>query len=245
MFELTGKVALVTGASGGIGAAIARAIHRQGGTVAVSGTRREALDALAAGLGDRCGAFPCNLADRAAANTLVPAVESAFGRIDILVNNAGITHDGLLLKLTDQDWDDVLAVNLTAAFRLTRAALRGMLKRRWGRVITIASVVGIAGNAGQANYAAAKAGLIGMTKSLAKEVAKRAITANCVAPGYVDTAMTSGISDRLRESILADVPAGRLGHPDEIAAAVVFLSSEAAAYITGQTLHVNGGMHME
>ncbi|MCW5695370.1 MAG: 3-oxoacyl-[acyl-carrier-protein] reductase [Bauldia sp.] len=244
MFDLSGKVALVTGATGGIGGSIARALHRQGAMLALSGTRREALETMCAAFPDRCGAFPCNLTDHADADTLIPAVEAAFGRVDILVNNAGITRDGLLIRLSDQDWDDVIALNLTAAFRLTRAAMRGMLKRRYGRIISISSVIGIAGNPGQANYAAAKAGLMGMTRVLAKEVASRSITANCVAPGYIDTPMTSELNEKQVAAIMKDVPSDRLGTPDEVAAAVVYLASDEAAYVTGQTLEVNGGMHM-
>ena len=244
MFDLTGKTALVTGASGGIGGAIARALHRQGATVAISGTRREALDGLAAELGGRTHVLPCNLADKAEVEKLVPAAEAAMGRLDILVNNAGITRDGLFMRLKDEDWDEVIAVDLTAGFRLARAAVRGMMRRRDGRIIGITSVVGVTGNAGQGNYAAAKAGMIGMTKSLAQEVASRGVTVNCIAPGLIETAMTSGLGDKQREAILGRVPLGRLGSAADIAAAAVFLASPEGAYVTGQTIHVNGGMAM-
>jgi 3-oxoacyl-[acyl-carrier protein] reductase len=244
MFDLTGKTALVTGASGGIGGAIARALHRQGATVAISGTKREALDGLAATLADRTHVLPCNLADKADVEKLVPAAEAAMGQLDILVNNAGITRDGLFMRLKDDDWDEVIAVDLTAGFRLARAAVRGMMRRRDGRIIGITSVVGVTGNAGQGNYAAAKAGMIGMTKSLAQEVASRGVTVNCVAPGLIETAMTSGLADKQREAILSRVPLGRLGSVADVAAAVVFLASPEGAYVTGQTIHVNGGMAM-
>ncbi len=244
MFDLTGKCALVTGATGGLGAAIAAALHAQGASVALSGTREAVLAEVAAGLGERVHVLACNLADAAAVEKLVPAAEAAMGRLDILVNNAGITRDNLAMRMKDADWAAVLDVNLTAGFRLARAAMRGMMKRRFGRIIGISSVVGVTGNAGQANYAAAKAGLIGMSKALAQELASRAITVNCVAPGFIETAMTGALNDRQREAILATVPAGRLGLPGEIAAAVVYLASDEAAYVTGQTLHVNGGMAM-
>jgi 3-oxoacyl-[acyl-carrier protein] reductase len=244
MFDLTGKTALVTGASGGIGGAIARALHRQGATVAISGTKREALDGLAAELDGRTHVLPCNLADKAEVEKLVPAAEAAMGRLDILVNNAGITRDGLFMRLKDEDWDEVIAVDLTAGFRLARAAVRGMMRRRDGRIIGITSVVGVTGNAGQGNYAAAKAGMIGMTKSLAQEVASRGVTVNCIAPGLIETAMTSGLADKQREAILGRVPLGRLGSAADIAAAAVFLASPEGAYVTGQTIHVNGGMAM-
>jgi 3-oxoacyl-[acyl-carrier protein] reductase len=244
MFDLTGKTALVTGASGGIGGAIARALHRQGATVAVSGTKREALDGLAADLAGRTHVLPCNLADKADVEKLVPAAEAAMGQLDILVNNAGITRDGLFMRLKDEDWDEVIAVDLTAGFRLARAAVRGMMRRRDGRIIGITSVVGVTGNAGQGNYAAAKAGMIGMTKSLAQEVASRGVTVNCIAPGLIETAMTSGLADKQRETILVRVPLGRLGSAADIAAAAVFLASPEGAYVTGQTIHVNGGMAM-
>jgi 3-oxoacyl-[acyl-carrier protein] reductase len=244
MFDLSGKTALVTGATGGIGAAVARALARQGARVALSGTRREALDALAGELGDQAGVFPCDLADAEAVEKLVPAVEEAFGALDILVNNAGITRDNIFVRLKDEDWDRVIAVDLTAGFRLARAAVRGMMRRRGGRIIGITSVVGVTGNAGQGNYAAAKAGMIGMTKSLAQEVASRNVTVNCIAPGFIETAMTAALAEKQREGVLARVPAGRFGQADDIAAAAIFLASNEASYVTGQTLHVNGGMAM-
>jgi 3-oxoacyl-[acyl-carrier protein] reductase len=244
MFDLTGKTALVTGATGGIGGAIARALHAQGATVAASGTRREALDALAAELGDRVHVLPCNLADKDDVETLVPRADAAMGQIDILVNNAAITRDNIFVRLKDEDWDQVIAVDLTAFFRLARAGVRGMMRRRYGRIIGITSIVGVAGNAGQGNYAAAKAGMIGMAKSLAHEVASRNVTVNCVCPGFITTPMTDALNEKQREGILATVPAGRLGTAAETAAAVVFLASAEAAYVTGHTLHVNGGMAM-
>jgi 3-oxoacyl-[acyl-carrier protein] reductase len=244
MFDLSGKTALVTGATGGIGAAIARVLSRQGARVAISGTRREALDALAGELGDKAHVLPCDLGDMDAVEKLVPAAEEALGSLDILVNNAGITRDNLFMRLKDEDWDRVIAVDLTASFRLARAAVRGMMRRRSGRIISITSVVGVTGNAGQGNYAAAKAGLIGMTKSLAQEVASRGVTVNCIAPGFIETPMTGALSDKQREGALARVPAARFGSGDDVAAAVVFLSSNEAGYVTGQTLHVNGGMAM-
>ena len=244
MFDLTGKLALVTGASGGLGGAIARALHAQGASVALSGTRREALEAVAGELGSRTFVLPCDLADKQAVESLVPAAETAMGGLDILVNNAGVTRDNLFMRMKDEEWDQVLAVNLTAAFRLSRACLKGMMRRRYGRIIGIASVVGVTGNPGQGNYAAAKAGLIGMSKALAAEIASRSITVNCVAPGFIASPMTDALNDKQREAILASVPAGRLGAGNEIGAAVVYLASREAAYITGQTLHVNGGMAM-
>src|SRR5690242_11812579 len=240
MFDLTGKTALVTGATGGLGNAIARALHGQGATVAVSGTRRDALETLAGELGSRVLALSCNLADKDEVETLVPRAEEGLKQIDILVNNAGITRDNIFVRLKDEDWDQVIAVDLTAGFRLARAAARGMMRRRFGRIIGITSVVGVTGNAGQGNYAAAKAGMIGMTKALAQEVAARNVTVNCIAPGFVGTAMTAALNEKQHEAILATVPARRLGTTEEIAAAAVFLASTEAAYVTGQTLHVNG-----
>lgn len=245
MFDLSKKTALVTGATGGIGAAAAKALHAQGATVAVSGTRKANLDALVAELGERCVGFACDLSDRASVDQLVPDVEAAIGSIDILVCNAGVNKDNLFIRMSDEDWDRVIEINLTSAFRLTRAALRGMLKRRTGRIIAMSSVVGIAGNAGQANYAASKAGLLGMAKSLAKEVGRRGITVNAIAPGYIDTAMVHALTEAQRAAAVAEVPADRFGTPEEVAAAVVFLASDEAAYITGQTIHINGGMHIE
>lgn len=244
MFDLSGKTALVTGASGGIGGAIARGLHRQGATVALSGTRRDALDKLAGELGSRVHVLPCNLADFSDVERLVPAAEEAMQKLDILVANAGVTKDNLFVQLKDEDWDQVIAINLSATFRLMRAATRTMMRRRFGRLIGIASVVGVTGNAGQSNYTAAKAGMIGLVKSVAQEYAKRGVTANCVAPGFIATAMTDKLNDKQRDAILARVPAGRLGTADDVAAAVVFLASDEAAYVTGQTLHVNGGMAM-
>jgi 3-oxoacyl-[acyl-carrier protein] reductase len=244
MFDLTGKTALVTGATGGIGGAIARAFHAQGATVAVSGTRRELLDQLAAELQERVHVLPCNLADKEAVEALVPSSEQAMGRLDILVANAGITRDNLFVQLSDEAWDEVVAVNLTATFRLARAAVRGMMRRRFGRVIGITSVVGVTGNPGQSNYTATKAGMIGMIKSIAQEYAKRGVTANCIAPGFIATPMTDKLNDKQREAILARVPAGRLGTGADVAAAAIYLASEEAAYVTGLTLHVNGGMAM-
>ena len=244
MFDLTGKTALVTGATGGIGGAIARAFHQQGATVAVSGTRRDALDALAAELKDRVHVLPCDLADKDAVEALVPKSEEVMGKLDILVANAGINRDNLFVQLRDEDWDQVVAVNLTATFRLARAAVRGMMRRRFGRVIGITSVVGVTGNPGQTNYTATKAGMIGMIKSIAQEYAKRNVTANCIAPGFIATAMTDKLNDKQREAILARVPAGRLGAGADVAAAAVYLASDEGGYVTGQTLHVNGGMAM-
>jgi 3-oxoacyl-[acyl-carrier protein] reductase len=243
MFDLSGKTALVTGATGGIGGAIARALHVQGATIAISGTRREVLDALATELGSTV-VLPCDLADKDAVEALIPDAEKALGQVDILVANAGITKDNLFVALKDEDWDLVISINLTATFRLARAAVKGMMRRRSGRVIGITSVVGITGNAGQGNYTAAKAGMIGMIKSIGKEYAKRGVTANCVAPGFIATAMTDKLNDKQREAILALVPAGRLGAGSDVAAAVVYLASDEAAYVNGQTLHVNGGMAM-
>lgn len=245
MFDLTGKTALVTGASGGIGAAIARALHAQGATVALSGTRVDPLTALAAELGERAVVVPANLSDPVSTEQLAKDAEAALGgRIDILVNNAGLTRDQLALRMKDEDWQAVLDVNLTAAFRLSRAVMRGMMKRRFGRIIAITSIVGVTGNPGQANYAASKAGLIGMSKALAAEVASRGITVNCVAPGFITSAMTDALGGEQKDKLLHSIPAGRMGDPAEIAAGVVFLASDEAAYVTGQTLHVNGGMAM-
>jgi len=244
MFDLTGKSALVTGASGGIGGAIARSLHGQGARVVISGTKREALDGLAGELGDRVLVLPCNLADKEDVEALVPRAEEAMDGLDILVNNAGVTRDNIFVRLSDEAWDQVIAVDLTAGFRLARAAVRGMMRRRYGRVIGITSVVGVTGNAGQGNYAAAKAGMIGMSKALAREVASRNVTVNCIAPGFIDTPMTAALNAKQREALLGAVPAGRLGTVADVAAAVVFLASAEAAYVTGQTLHVNGGMAM-
>jgi 3-oxoacyl-[acyl-carrier protein] reductase len=245
MFDLTGKVALVTGASGGIGGAIAKALHAQGAVVVLSGTKTEALEKLAGELGSRAFTAAGNLSDIASVEALPKAAETAAGApIDILVNNAGITRDNIFLRMKDEEWDQVLAVNLTAAFRLSRGVLRGMMRKRWGRIIQITSIVGATGNPGQANYAAAKAGLVAMSKSLAFEVASRNITVNAVAPGFIATAMTEVLTDDQKSAISARIPAGRMGNTPEIAAAVVYLASEEAAYVTGQTLHVNGGMAM-
>jgi 3-oxoacyl-[acyl-carrier protein] reductase len=244
MFDLTGKTALVTGATGTIGGSIARVLHAQGATVAISGTRQEVLEQLAGQLGERVHVLPCDLADAAAVETLVTRSEEVMGQLDILVANAGVTRDNLLVQLRDEDWDQVIAINLSSTFRLTRAAVRGMMRRRFGRVIAITSVVGTTGNPGQANYVAAKAGIAGMIKAAAAEYAKRGVTANCVAPGFIVTPMTDKLNDKQREVILSKVPANRAGTPDEVAAAVVFLASNEAAYVTGQTLHVNGGMVM-
>ena len=244
MFDLTGKTALVTGATGGIGAAIAKALHAAGATVAISGTRAAVLEQLKAEIGGRVHVLPCNLADAADVEKLVPAAEAAMGGLDILVNNAGITKDGLAMRMKDADWQAVIDVNLTAGFRLARAAMRPMMKKRWGRIVNITSVVGVTGNPGQANYVASKAGVIGLTKSLAQELASRNVTVNAVAPGFIATPMTDVLNDKQKEAILGRVPAGRLGNPEEIAAAVLYLASNEAAYVTGQTLHVNGGMAM-
>jgi 3-oxoacyl-[acyl-carrier protein] reductase len=244
MFSLEGKTALVTGASGGIGAAIARALHAQGAVVVLSGTRREALDALAGELGARTHVCPADLKDPAAPDTLVAAAEEAAGPLGILVNNAGLTRDMLALRMRDEDWQTVLEVDLSAPFRLARAALRGMLRRRAGRIISISSIVGATGNAGQANYAAAKAGLVGMSKALAQEVASRGITVNVVAPGFIETPMTAALTEAQREKLSGAIPLGRLGQPMDVAAAVVYLASDEAGWVTGATLHVNGGMAM-
>jgi 3-oxoacyl-[acyl-carrier protein] reductase len=244
MFDLTGKSALVTGATGGIGSAIARALHQQGATVAISGTRRAVLDELAGALKERAHVLSCNLADKDEVEALVPKAEETMGKLDILVANAGVARDNLLVQLRDEDWDQVVAVNLTATFRLARAAVRSMMRRRFGRIIGITSVVGITGNPGQANYTASKAGMIGMIKSIAAEYAKRGVTANLIAPGFIATAMTEKLNEKQREAILVRVPAGRLGTGADVAAAAVFLASDEAGYVTGQTLHVNGGMAM-
>ena len=244
MFDLTGKTALVTGATGGIGGAIARALHAQGAHVVLSGTREAVLQELAGQLGERTSVAAANLSDAAAVDALVGQAEAAAGQVDILVANAGITRDGLLLRMKDEDWDTVIRVNLEAYFRLSRAALRGMMKRRFGRIVGITSVVGVTGNPGQANYAASKAGMIGFTKSLAQEVASRGVTANTVAPGFIGSAMTEVLNEQQRGAILGRIPAGRLGEAAEVASAVVYLASDEAAYVTGQTLHVNGGMAM-
>ncbi len=244
MFDLTGKTALVTGASGGIGGDIARVLHGAGASVGLSGTRIESLQALADELGARAHVLPCNLADPASVEALPKAAVEAMGSVDILVNNAGITRDNLLMRMSDDEWQDVIDVNLTASFRLARGVVRGMMKARWGRIISITSVVGTKGNPGQANYAAAKAGVVAMSKSLAQEVASRGITVNCVAPGFIITPMTEKLTDEQKAKILVTVPAGRMGDAHEVAAAVLFLASTEGAYVTGETLHVNGGMSM-
>ncbi len=245
MFDLNGKTALVTGATGGIGAAIAKALHKAGATVAISGTRAQVLEELKGQLGgERVRVLPCNLSDAADVEKLIPAAEAAMGGVDILVNNAGITKDGLAMRMKDEDWQAVIDVNLTASFRLCRAAMRGMMKKRHGRIINITSVVGVTGNPGQANYVASKAGIIGLTKSLAQELAARSVTVNAVAPGFIATPMTDVLNDKQKEAILGRVPAGKLGTPEDIAAAVLYLASDEAGYVTGQTLHVNGGMAM-
>ncbi len=244
MFDLTGRSALVTGASGGIGGAIARALHGQGAAVALSGTRTGPLEALAAELGERAHVCPCDLSDAAALAALPKEAAGAMGGLDILVNNAGMTRDNLFMRMSDEEWDQVIAVNLSAAFRLSRAVLRPMMKQRWGRIIGITSIVGVTGNPGQGNYAAAKAGMIGMSKSLAAEVGSRGITVNCIAPGFITTAMTDQLNDDQRARLLGAIPAGRMGTVGEIASAAVYLASDEAAYVTGQTIHVNGGMAM-
>jgi len=244
MFDLEGKTALVTGATGGIGGAIAKALHGQGATVGISGTKAEKLEALASELGERVYALPCDLRDRPAVAQLADTAEKTLGQVDILVNNAGITHDNLFMRMKDEEWDDVIAVNLTSAFILTRGILRGMMRRRYGRIVNIASISGVFGNPGQGNYAASKAGLVGMTKSLAREVAARGITANCIAPGFISTPMTDALTEKQVEAIAAAIPAQTFGKPEDIAAAAVFFASDEAAYVTGETMHVNGGMIM-
>jgi 3-oxoacyl-[acyl-carrier protein] reductase len=244
MFDLSGKAALVTGASGGIGGAIARALHGQGAIVALSGTREKPLADLAGALGERAHVLPCDLGDAAAVEALPKRAAEAVGSVDILVNNAGLTRDQLFMRMSDEDWSRVLEINLTSAMRLCRGVLRGMMKARWGRIVNVTSIVGVTGNPGQANYAASKAGMIGMSKSLAAEVAGRGVTVNCIAPGFVETAMTDKLSDEQKARILAQIPASRMGASEEVAAAAVFLASAEAAYVTGQTLHVNGGMAM-
>ena len=244
MFSLDGKKALVTGASGGIGGAIAETLHAQGATVALSGTRTGPLEELRDRLGERASVHPCNLSDMDAVDALPKDVEGALDGLDILVNNAGITRDNLFMRMKDEEWDQVIAVNLTATFRLCRASLRGMMKRRWGRIVNITSVVGTTGNPGQGNYCASKAGVVGMSKSLAQEVASRGITVNAVAPGFIATPMTDGLTEDQKSRILQTVPLGKLGDPVDVAAAVSYLASDEAGYVTGQTLHVNGGMAM-
>lgn len=244
MFSLHGKTALVTGASGAIGGAIARAFAAQGARLALSGTNRDKLEALKAELGGAHAVVPCDLGDAPAVDALVGQAEAALGQVDILVSNAGLTRDGLLLRMKDEDWERVLRVNLEAYFRLSRAAIKGMMKRRWGRILGITSVVGVTGNPGQANYAASKAGMIGFSKALAQEIASRHVTVNCIAPGFIASAMTEGLPEAQQAALLGRIPAGRLGEGADIAAAAVYLASEEAAYVTGQTLHVNGGMAM-
>ncbi|MEL6418549.1 MAG: 3-oxoacyl-[acyl-carrier-protein] reductase [Pseudomonadota bacterium] len=244
MFDLTDKTALVTGASGGIGAAIATALHDAGASVGLSGTRVEPLEALAAQLGERAHVLPCNLSDSEAVEALPKQAADAMGGVDILINNAGITRDNLFMRMSDDEWQSVLDVNLTSAMRLCKGVIRGMMKARWGRIVNISSVVGATGNPGQANYAASKAGMVGMTKSIAYEVASRGITVNAVAPGFIETAMTDKLTDDQKAGILGQIPTGRMGKPEEIAGAVLYLASSEAAYVTGTTLHVNGGMAM-
>ncbi|MEZ5828827.1 MAG: 3-oxoacyl-[acyl-carrier-protein] reductase [Hyphomicrobiales bacterium] len=244
MFDLKGKNALVTGASGGIGWAIAKALHGQGAAVAISGTKAEKLEKLASELGDRVSVLPCDLRDRPAVAQLADTAEKTLGQVDILVNNAGITHDNLFMRMKDEEWDDVIAVNLSSVFVLTRGILRGMMRRRAGRIVNIASISGVFGNPGQGNYAASKAGLVGMTKSLAREVASRGITANCISPGFISTPMTDVLTEKQVEAIAAAIPAQSFGKPEDIAAAVVFFASDEAGYVTGETMHVNGGMIM-
>jgi 3-oxoacyl-[acyl-carrier protein] reductase len=244
MFDLSGKGALVTGATGGIGGAIAKALHQSGATVAISGTREERLQELAKELGGNVHVLPCDLRDRAAVAELAGQADEALGELDILVNNAGITHDNLFMRMKDEEWDDVIAVNLTSVFTLIRGALRGMMRRRKGRIVNIASISGVIGNPGQPNYSASKAGMVGMTKSLAREIAARGITANCIAPGFIETAMTLELNEKQVEMIAAAIPSGAFGTPDDVAASAVYLASDEARYVTGQTIHVNGGMVM-
>ena len=244
MFDLTGKNALITGATGGIGGAIAKALHGQGASVAISGTNAGKLESLATELGDRVFVLPCDLRDRPAVAELAETAEKTLGQVDILVNNAGITHDNLFMRMKDEEWDDVIAVNLTSVFVLVRGILRGMMRRRAGRIINIASISGVFGNPGQGNYAASKAGLVGMTKSLAREVAARGITANCIAPGFITTPMTDALTEKQQEAIAAAIPSQSFGKPEDIAAATVFFASDESGYITGETMHVNGGMIM-
>jgi 3-oxoacyl-[acyl-carrier protein] reductase len=244
MFDLTGKRALVTGATGGLGGAIAKALHGAGASVALSGTRKEKLEEVAHELGDRVAVTPANLSDPESVGGLIAAATDAIGGVDILVSNAGVTRDGLLMRMKDDDWDMVMRVNLEAYFRLSRAAMRGMMKARWGRIIGITSIVGVTGNPGQTNYAASKAGMIGFSKALAAETAKRNITVNCVAPGFIESPMTDELNDKQRDAILATIPAGKLGQGSDVAAACAYLASNEAGYVTGQTLHVNGGMAM-
>lgn len=244
MFDLSGKGALVTGATGGIGGAIAKTLHTQGATVAISGTNTEKLETLSNELGERVFVLPCDLRDRPAVVALAESAEKVLGQVDILVNNAGITHDNLFMRMKDDEWDDVIAVNLTSIFTLTRGILRGMMRRRAGRIVNIASISGVLGNPGQGNYAASKAGLVGMTKSLAREVAARGITANCISPGFISTPMTDALTAKQVEAIAAAIPAQSFGNPEDIAAAVIFFASDEASYVTGETMHVNGGMIM-
>ena len=244
MFDLKGKTALITGATGGIGGAIAKALHAQGATIGISGTRAERLEALASELGDHVFVLPCDLRDRPAVVQLAKTAEELLGQVDIVVNNAGITHDNLFMRMKDEEWDDVIAVNLSSVFILTRGILRGMMRRRYGRIVNIASISGVLGNPGQGNYAASKAGLVGMTKSLAREVASRGITANCISPGFIATAMTDALTPKQTEAIAAAIPTQTFGKPEDIAAAAVFFASDEAAYVTGETMHVNGGMVM-
>jgi 3-oxoacyl-[acyl-carrier protein] reductase len=244
MFNLTGKTALITGASGGIGAAIAKSLHTAGATISISGTRQAVLEELKEQIGEKVHVLPCNLSNPEDVEKLIPAAEAAMGGLDILINNAGITKDGLAMRMKDEDWQSVIDVNLTSNFRLCRAAMRGMMKKRWGRIINITSIVGVTGNPGQVNYVASKAAIIGMSKSIAQELAARNVTVNCVAPGFIATPMTDVLNEKQKEAILGRIPAGRMGGPADIAAAVIYLASDEAGYVTGQTLHVNGGMAM-